>query len=353
MVPSLDGDDPSKPVLGKPHEAVNVVGPDVVVADSGKSRPHGRRGRLVAFCHPESERIQQQVRRAWPFVGKWGSHSGLGGLVDHLSGVGATRPNGRGQCFEMRIACQSRTEPFKSLGGTQQKLGSLRAPSLVEGNSSSQLLGESAAQFGGRLRLHSWKQPQRRIERPRIALRLRCRQHPVGAKSPIRREKSCPLQKCGSGEKTASSLRLTGCALEFDGDVFIVGHRRAGPVPSAPIGLTDRICHVGESPMHLQTVPNGRRAVGGGAHQRMTELDTRAEFDQTDAFRRGCGTPIEAELLRGRPQQCRVALRLGRSQRQKGLCSRRQVDQPSDERKFQLSRQRDTCRLREALNRFR
>jgi len=55
VVPDLDGDDPSETVLGEPHDGVDVVGPEVVIADSGDGRPQRRRGCLVAFCYTQSE----------------------------------------------------------------------------------------------------------------------------------------------------------------------------------------------------------------------------------------------------------------------------------------------------------
>ena len=88
--------------------------------------------------------------------------------------------------------------------------------------------------------------------------------------------------------------------------------------------------------MHVETLPKGRGSVCGGAHERVAEVDTRGELDQTSAFRRGGGAPIDAEFLCRIPQQCCVARRLRGGQRQQGLRVRRQLAQPLGEGKLEM-----------------
>jgi hypothetical protein len=55
----------------------------------------------------------------------------------------------------MSVAGKPGVKWFKALRGTAQEFGGSRAAPLVEGDSAAQLLGQSAAQFGWRIRLQS------------------------------------------------------------------------------------------------------------------------------------------------------------------------------------------------------
>jgi hypothetical protein len=125
--------------------------------------------------------------------------------------------------------------------------------------------------------------------------------------------------------ETASGLRPTCRLLELDGDTFVVGDRRTGPVSSPPVEVTDRVRDPGKRSMRLQALLNGCGAVGGGACQGMTKIDPPSDFDQPSALGGGGCTPVESEFPGGGPQQRRVAFRLRLRQRQEGLCVARET----------------------------
>ena len=62
--------------------------------------------------------------------------------------------------------------------------------------------------------------------------------------------------------------------------------------------------------MHAVAVVGGRRAVGGGADERVRELDAPADLEQPGVHRRVGRGHVDAERLGGTVEQRRVAERL-------------------------------------------
>jgi hypothetical protein len=69
---------------------------------------------------------------------------------------------------------------------------------------------------------------------------------------------------------------------------------------------------VRERAMHAEAVRRSGRVVRGGAHQRMREFESSADFDQTGIDCGFAGRHLHAEVRRGTGEKREVAERLGR-----------------------------------------
>jgi hypothetical protein len=76
----------------------------------------------------------------------------------------------------------------------------------------------------------------------------------------------------------------------------------------------------------------------------VTEHDSGTELQQAFGLDRGRRGVVDAEMLGGVPDQCRVAGRFGRRHQQQAPGLRREATQPPPEARFDASRQGDRDR---------
>jgi hypothetical protein len=126
----------------------------------------------------------------------------------------------------------------------------------------------------------------------------------------IGRQLDRALQESGAAAKASASLRSVGGALELSGDVLVGARHRLRAVPGAAIRIELGIRHLGRRPLHGLTLLGRRRTPDVGAHQRVAEMDRRAELEEPFGLRVLERVVAEADPLGCTPEEREVADRL-------------------------------------------
>jgi len=175
------------------------------------------------------------------------------------------------------------------------------------------------------------QQPERGIQRARVAFGPRPRQEPLRPANRIGRQDRRPLQERGRRGQPSARLGPPRGALKLHRHVLIQNRRGLRQVPRAAIGISRRVDGLGQRAVHLLQVLSRRGPVCRRAHQRMPEPHLGAELDQPRLHRRHSVLNTDPEPPGCPPHQRRVTRRLGRrGQHQQPGIFRQVLDPPPE-----------------------
>ena len=155
-------------------------------------------------------------------------------------------------------------------------------------------------------------------------LRLGRRDEPLGPLEGCGCQRRGTLEERGGGRSTAARARPRSRTLEVVGDPGIRQQRCIRTVPRSSIGIALGIGCISEGGMHLTSMLRRRRAIDGGPHQRMAELDAGAEGECVGTLRVVDYLRSQAEHPARTPEQIRIPGRVGGSEQQEESCRRGQ-----------------------------
>ena len=130
------------------------------------------------------------------------------------------------------------------------------------------------------------QQAASRRERAGLDAGLSGRERAFTAPRRVRGQRGGALQEGRRRGDPTAGLRAAGRTLELGGDVLVRSRCRQRAVPRAAIGVGVRIAHLGEGFVHPLSAAERRGPVDRRAHQRMAELDARADLQQLREPRR-------------------------------------------------------------------
>jgi hypothetical protein len=178
--------------------------------------------------------------------------------------------------------------------------------------------------------LHAGNEPKSSIERPSLEARLRRCERAFRTSRRVHCQRDGPLEESGRRCDSATSLCPASRTLEFGGDFLARSGRCSGAMPGTPIRVCSKIGRLGEGPMDSMAVLGSGRAIGGGPHEWVRELNAPTDFEQTRVYRRVGGSHVDAERLGGTVEQYRIAERLcGRGEDEQSRLDGKQAEPPN------------------------
>ncbi|HEU0181033.1 MAG TPA: hypothetical protein VFR16_02500 [Agromyces mariniharenae] len=172
-------------------------------------------------------------------------------------------------------------------------------------------VGSSAVQLVERELVGGLEDVRRGLELAGLQAGLGCREGAVRPRSRVGRQLDRAPEERRRCRETASGARSPRRSLQLLRDGLVRPDRRRREMPRASVGLGRRIDGLGEREVNGSPVPRRRRAVDRRAHERMPEPHTAVDGEQALTFGRLCGRGIDAQPIRGAPEQDRIVGRLG------------------------------------------
>ncbi len=132
-----------------------------------------------------------------------------------------------------------------------------------------------------------------------------------------RRQVGCAAERGRSCAVPAARARPLRCSLELRGHVLVGAGGRGGPMPRPPVRFPRLLERVGERPVGSLPLDEARAAIGGAAHERMTEGDGVGRHVHESRRLRGLELgQARAEQLRRARDRRAVAHVVGRGERE-------------------------------------
>src|SRR3954466_1602874 len=178
-----------------------------------------------------------------------GSHSGPSGQVGPVLTAG---PDRRCHRLKMSVAGYVRVELLQESSRRLQSGGRVQSVTLIEGDSSAELLNQCFAQLRSRLLLDAVEKANGRVERPGVTFRLGSNEGSLRAVRRVGRESSGSLQERGCPQEPTSCSGPLGGLLELERDGFVMGHRGARSMPGTNVSVPSAVCDLSQSPMGNQ-----------------------------------------------------------------------------------------------------
>ena len=204
--------------------------------------------------------------------------------VAHAAGgVEATRVDRRAERLEVRLARLREIERFERSGGVEQQRRGVAAAPEREHDLGAQACEPGPLEVVQRAQLGDHQQLERGVRGRRLELGLRGGERAPAAPRRVGGQRGRLREERGGRGSAAAGPRTPGRAFELLGHRLVGTLGRVGAMPGAAVGVELRVRGRRQRPVDVTPLRRGRRAVGGGAHQRVPEPDPGADLDQSAA----------------------------------------------------------------------
>ena len=253
---------------------------------SDRAPEHGRCIE-AAFGEDQREAVQQQITRQRRIRRTGRGSDGTGDVKQ--AAAGTRQPTRVQRCApgrEIRVAAEADVERLELLRSVEQQQWSVAAGLLEGQDLGPEQIDAYSPEIVERSSLGCLEESKSGIELagPEAGLGRGERSH--GSALGIARQRYRALEKRGGSGQAAARLRPTGRSLELGSNLFVWTRRGRREMPRSPIRIYSRVRRLGERAVNPPTIARSRLPIDDRPHERMTEPQLRARFEQAGFPRR-------------------------------------------------------------------